>query len=105
MEILKYYIVLKQYTGLLINSKKQGIHFIDNYSLCEFLNYLDDKEEGLAIELYSSTKNIHAVHYNRNNRLRRKSLTWNIYKKLVCCVDKSKGIYCIWYDICLVAKI
>ena len=105
MEILKHYVVLNQYTGLLINNKKQGIHFRYNYITYEFLTYLDDKEEGLAIELYSSTKNIHAVHYNKNNRLRRKSLSWDMHKKLISCANRLKGIYCHWYDTYLVAMI
>ena len=101
MEILKHYIVLKQYTGLLINSKKQGIHFIDQYSIYEFLNYLDDKEEGLCVGFLKITKAIRAIFYNKNNEIWGKGLYW-FSKKLDSCINYSNGrrngMCYIWYN-------
>ena len=93
MELLKYYVVLRQDKGLLINDLRQGIHYMKNGCL----TYLDNMKNGLEIEF--ENKNIMLLTYNKNNKnnkLHGKRLVWyNGY--LSHCVnysnDKRHGTY------------
>ena len=80
MELLKYYVILRQDKGLLINGKKQGIHYMKNryftsYPVCKiniFSSYTNDQKNGLEIEFYR--KNITYMRYYKNNKFHGKHL-------------------------------
>ena len=100
MELLKYYVVLRQdkdllMEGLLINDLKQGIHYYTNGCL----TYLDNMKNGLKIELRN--KNIMHMTYFKNNKLHGKHLIWyngerfSNYRSYSN--DEIYGIYYEWF--------
>ena len=106
MEILKHYVVLNQYTGLLINDKKQGIHYINREYSYVIFNYLDDNRNGLVIEIDRATGKIHNMSYYQGNMLHGKSLKWCIrrlylYQKFSN--DDLHGMSYRWYKEYLVS--
>ena len=106
MELLKYYVILRQDEGLLINGKKQGIHYMKNkYSdyldneINIFSSYTNDLKNGLEIRF--SRENILFLTYYKNGKLHGKRLIWkNRYLSCYgsCSNDHLHGIYYAWED-------